>query len=81
MYHARSPFVVTNYEPGFQTASGSNIVGSFMKWVAMAEQPHTILRSHCQALAGVVYSSPPLDSGAVETLSLERGITLHHLVV
>ena len=46
---------------------------NFMKWVSMAEQPHTSLRSPC-ALPSVGWcgvSSAPLESGAVETPSQE----------
>ena len=52
-----------------------------MKWDSMAEQPDTSLRSPC-AMPSVGWSCvKPLDSGAVETHSLEWWIMLHHLVV
>ena len=50
----------------FQTASGSKsvqelLVGNFMKWVSMAEQPHTSLRSPC-AMPSVGWSGVKLTA-------------------
>jgi hypothetical protein len=64
----------------FQTASGTSkelFIGSFMKWVSMAEQDHTSLRSPC-AMPSVGWSGVKIaDIGLWSSGNAFSGVMNH----